>query len=103
MSQMVSRGLQASFTGLMLLHDQDDKAWCHGGHGRSCSPYVNIVLTDLTHRHRACYGGFNEGLWRANFSIVLVTRQTFPKGCHLLGDERQAGTSTITAVPIYRC
>ena len=33
-------------TGLtLLLHDQDYKAWCHGGHGTSCSSCANIVLT----------------------------------------------------------
>ena len=45
MSQMVSCGLQLAPLALLLLHDQDYKAWCHGGHGTTCSPYVNIVLT----------------------------------------------------------
>ena len=65
MSQMASRGLQLAPLALLLLNDQDCKGWCHSGHahGTSCSPCVNIVLTAT-----ACYGGFDEGLWRADFA-----------------------------------
>ena len=45
MSQTVSRGLQQIPLALLLLHDQDYMAWCHGGHGTSCSSCANIVLT----------------------------------------------------------
>ena len=44
-SQRTKRGLQLAPLALLLLHDQDYKVWCHGGHGTSCSSCANIVLT----------------------------------------------------------
>ena len=67
MSYMGSHGPQLAPLVLLLLYDQYYKAWCHGGHGTSCrSPCVNTVLKAhaLTHRR----GGFDEGLWMANFA-----------------------------------
>ena len=79
-------------TVLLLLYDQDYKAWCHGGHGTSCGPCVDTVLTAHASPRR-----LRRGTVDILLRIVLVTRKPFPKGCHLFGrDGRQAGTTTIT-------
>ena len=94
MSQMVSRGLQASFTGLMLLHDQDDKAWCHGGHGRSCSPYVNIVLVTPHASPQLATAASTRGCGGLTLHSA-GDQKNLSQGCHLFGgDGRQAGTYT---------
>ena len=63
---------QLASLALLLLHDQGYKAWCHGGHGRSCVVHLRSVhtfaLTPLSHIATACYGGFDEGLCGANFA-----------------------------------
>ena len=99
MSHMVSHGLQLAPRALLLLYDQDYKAWCHGGHGTSCSSCVDTVLTAHASLRRLRP---DEGLWCVDgyLCIVLATRKPFPKGCHL-GFGEMGGRLGLLSLPIY--
>ena len=99
-SQRTKCGLQLVPLALLLLYDQYYKAWCHDDHGTSCRSCVASCTQPKA---------WSMSIWpiwpilrghvRSWMFLVLATRKSFPKGCHLFGgDGRQAGTTATLAV-----